>query len=62
MCGCVKFFCMVFIYFCLCYVLVTIWQVIRGVDVDGDKCIDLQEVEISMRETEQMGTIGSAWR
>jgi hypothetical protein len=37
-------------------------QVIRGVDVDGDKCIDIKELELSMKETEQMGTVGSAWR
>lgn len=36
--------------------------IIRGVDVDGDKCIDLNELELSMKETEQMGVVGSAWR
>ena len=36
--------------------------VIRGVDVDGDKCIDLKELELSMEDTKQMGTVGSAWR
>lgn len=36
--------------------------IIRGVDVDGDKCIELKELELSMKETEQMGVMGSAWR
>mmetsp|Transcript_21860 Transcript_21860/g.48872 ORF Transcript_21860/g.48872 Transcript_21860/m.48872 type:complete len:1042 (-) Transcript_21860:89-3214(-) len=35
---------------------------IRGVDKDGDKCIDMKELETSMGETDIMGTKGSVWR
>jgi hypothetical protein len=36
--------------------------IIRGVDADGDKCIELKELEASMKETDCMGVMGSAWR
>ena len=37
-------------------------HVIRGVDADGDGCIDLQELLDSMKDIEHMGVVGSAWK
>jgi hypothetical protein len=36
--------------------------VIHGVDKDGDGFIELEEMELAMRDTELMGTPGSVWR
>jgi hypothetical protein len=37
-------------------------QVIRGVDINGDKRIDAKDLEDCMKATEAMGTVGSVWR
>ena len=36
--------------------------VIRGVDKDGDGCIDLKELVESMKDIEHMGVVGSPWK
>ena len=37
-------------------------QVIRGVDADGDGCIELKELLDSMKDIELMGVVGSPWK
>ncbi len=37
-------------------------HVIRGVDADGDGCIELDELLDSMKDIEHMGIVGSPWK
>jgi len=37
-------------------------SVIKSVDADGDGCIDLKELEESMKDIDKMGVVGSPWK